>query len=132
SSWSRVAFRLFGVLPGTSRARCRQPQCDWTLCNPHSFFSSCSHHQRPARSDSPGRMALVHGAGQAIGIDRQGNADGYAALFIRPHDVTILHDPDAAALRETIRRVHGLGAARRVEIALAKNGDEHLIEVDAP
>ena len=25
------------------------------LCSPHSFLSSCSHHQRPARSGSPGR-----------------------------------------------------------------------------
>jgi hypothetical protein len=44
--------------------------------------------------------------------------------------VTILHDPGAAGLRGTIRRVHGLGAARRVEIALAEGGYEHLIEVD--
>ena len=31
-------------------------------CSPHSFFSSCSHHQRPARSGSPGCSARVHGA----------------------------------------------------------------------
>ena len=29
---------------------------------PHSFFSSCSHHQRPARGSSPGCTARVHGA----------------------------------------------------------------------
>src|SRR5205814_9593651 len=29
---------------------------------PHSFAVSCSHHQRPARSGSPGRMGRVHGA----------------------------------------------------------------------
>jgi sulfate/thiosulfate transport system ATP-binding protein len=75
---------------------------------------------------------VVHFAGQAVGIDRQGNADGDAALFIRPHDVTILHDPGATGLRGTIKRVHGLGAARRVEIALVEGKDEHLIEVDAP
>lgn len=74
----------------------------------------------------------VHFAGQALGIDRQGHADGEAALFIRPHEVKILHDPAAAALRGTVRRVHGLGAARRVEIALAEGTTEHLIEVDAP
>jgi len=74
----------------------------------------------------------VHFAGQALGIDRQGNSDGEAALCIRPHELTILHDPSAAALRGTIRRVHGLGAARRVEIALTEGAIEHLIEVDAP
>jgi sulfate/thiosulfate transport system ATP-binding protein len=74
----------------------------------------------------------VHFAGQALGIDRQGYADGEAALFIRPHEVTILHDPADAALRGTIKRVHGLGPAHRVEIALAEGTKEHLIEVDAP
>ena len=74
----------------------------------------------------------VHFAGQAIGIDRQGNADGDGALFIRPHEVTILHDPGAAGLRGTIKRIHGLGPARRVEIALATGTTEHLVEVDAP
>jgi sulfate transport system ATP-binding protein len=74
----------------------------------------------------------VHFAGQALGLDRQGYADGEADLFIRPHEVTILQNVGAAALRGTIRRVHGLGAARRVEIALAAGDTEHLIEVDAP
>jgi hypothetical protein len=32
------------------------------MCKPHSFFSSCSHHQRPARGFSPGCTARVHGA----------------------------------------------------------------------
>ena len=31
-------------------------------CKPHSFLSSCSHHQRPARSGSPGVTARVQGA----------------------------------------------------------------------
>ena len=30
--------------------------------SPHSFLLSSSHHQRPARSDSPGVIARVHGA----------------------------------------------------------------------
>ncbi len=75
---------------------------------------------------------VVHFAGQRLGIDRQGYADGNAALFIRPHEVTILADPGTAALRGTIKRVHGLGSARRVEITLAEGIKEHLIEVDAP
>ena len=74
----------------------------------------------------------VHFAGQRLGIDRQGYADGNAVLFIRPHEVTMLPDPGTAALRGTIKRVHGLGPARRVEITLAGGREEHLIEVDAP
>src|SRR5262249_39290694 len=31
-------------------------------CRPHSFFSSCSHHQRPARGCSPDCTARVQGA----------------------------------------------------------------------
>src|SRR5665647_2242996 len=31
-------------------------------CSPHSRLPSCSHHQRPLRSGSPGRSARVHGA----------------------------------------------------------------------
>ncbi len=77
-------------------------------------------------------QGVVHFAGQRLGVDRQGHADGNAALFIRPHEVAILHDPDAAALRGTVKRVHGLGPARRVEIALAEGTRDHLIEVDAP
>ena len=30
-------------------------------CSPHSLPSSFSHHQRPARTSSPGRIARVHG-----------------------------------------------------------------------
>ncbi|MEI9806180.1 MAG: sulfate ABC transporter ATP-binding protein [Pseudolabrys sp.] len=74
----------------------------------------------------------VHFGGRALGIDRQGSTDGDATLFIRPYDVTILNEPGSAALHGTIRRVHGLGAARRVEIAVAEGTTEHLIEVDAP
>ena len=32
------------------------------MCSPHSFFSSFSHHQRPARGCSPGCTARVQGA----------------------------------------------------------------------
>ena len=31
------------------------------LCRPHSLPSSCSHHQRPALTSSPGAIARVHG-----------------------------------------------------------------------
>src|SRR5262245_49945175 len=33
-----------------------------STCNPHSWLPSYSHHQRPARSDSPAAIGRVHGA----------------------------------------------------------------------
>src|SRR5471030_1372941 len=36
-------------------------------CKPHSFVSRDSHHQRPARLSSPGRMARVHGSQPMLG-----------------------------------------------------------------
>lgn len=32
------------------------------VCSPHSFFPSCSHHQRPARISSPGLVGRVQQA----------------------------------------------------------------------
>ena len=37
------------------------------LCKPHSLRSGDSHHHRPARTSSPGSMALVHGAQPMLG-----------------------------------------------------------------
>jgi sulfate transport system ATP-binding protein len=69
---------------------------------------------------------------QLLDIDRQGVADGRAALFIRPYDVAILSEPGAAALQGNVTRVHGLGAARRVEVVIKADGESHLVEIDAP
>ena len=74
----------------------------------------------------------VRFGGQVLDIDRQGMADGNAALFIRPYDVAILSEPGQAALRGNITRVYGLGAARRVEVVLKTGHGDHLIEIDAP
>jgi sulfate/thiosulfate transport system ATP-binding protein len=68
--------------------------------------------------------------GRRLALDPQGLADGHASLFIRPYDVAIA--ADGAALSGTVRRVHGLGPARRIEIELQAESDVHLIEVDAP
>ncbi len=46
--------------PGLPGPRRRTPSSP--TCRPHSFLSSCSHHQRPARSSSPGFTARVQGA----------------------------------------------------------------------
>jgi len=56
--------------------------------------------------------------------------DGAARLFARPYAISI--GAEDKGLRGLVRRVHGLGAGRRVEIALSDGTREHLIEVDAP
>ncbi|HXW48794.1 MAG TPA: TOBE-like domain-containing protein [Xanthobacteraceae bacterium] len=78
----------------------------------------------------------VHGgevqfAGRPIGIDPQGIADGAATLFTRPFDMTILPPSAESDLKGLVKRIHGIGAARRVEIALASEAAPTIIEVDA-
>lgn len=74
----------------------------------------------------------VHFAGQALGIDAQGAPDGDAALLARPYDVGIVSDAGQSALRGRITRIHGLGAARRIEVVVRSGSEDHLIEIDAP
>ena len=74
----------------------------------------------------------VRFGGQVLDIDRQGVADGAAALFIRPYDVALLPEPWQAALQGRVTRVHGLGGSRRVEVSVTADGASHLVEVDAP
>jgi sulfate/thiosulfate transport system ATP-binding protein len=69
--------------------------------------------------------------GRPIGFDPQGTPDGKAKLFLRPHEVAIEARSDAASLEGVVKRVHGLGPARRVEVLLREGADEHLIEVGA-
>ncbi len=51
---------------------------------------------------------------------------------MRPFDVTIIPSPDGSALFGTVKRVHGLGPARRVEVAVRTDTQEHIVEIDAP
>ena len=73
----------------------------------------------------------VRFAGKPIGLRSQGSADGNALLFARPFEVTILPSAEESPLAGVVRRIHGIGAARRVEIALGKEQAETIIEVDA-
>jgi len=69
--------------------------------------------------------------GQSIGLDPQGVADGAALLFARPFEMTILPSSGENNLRGTVRRIHGIGPARRIEIALGTEQAETIVEVDA-
>ncbi|MEA2988157.1 MAG: sulfate/thiosulfate transport system ATP-binding protein, partial [Alphaproteobacteria bacterium] len=69
--------------------------------------------------------------GHSIGLDPQGVPNGSALLFARPFDMTILPSSGENHLTGIVKRVHGIGPARRVEIALEPEQSETLVEVDA-
>jgi len=69
--------------------------------------------------------------GQRIGLDTQGITEGGAILFARPFNFTILPASVEDNLKGVVRRVHGIGPARRIEIALGSEDAEIIIEVDA-
>jgi len=78
----------------------------------------------------------IHGsevrfAGRPVGVDAQGVADGAATLFARPFNMMIVAASAEGDLSGVVRRVHGIGPARRVEIALGSAGEEAIIDVDA-
>ena len=73
----------------------------------------------------------VRFGGEALGLDPQGLQSGAAQLFARPHDLAIVPSTGEHRLRGVVRRIHGIGPARRVEIALQGHDRETLIEVDA-
>ena len=74
----------------------------------------------------------VHLAGRKLALDCQGLANGEASLFVRPYEVAIVPDAEAAVLNGIVKRVHGFGPARRVEVVLHTGEQEHFIEVHAP
>lgn len=79
---------------------------------------------------------VVHGSevrfgGLPTGLDPQGMPDGAATLFARPFNMTILPTPDGSEFKGVVRRVHGIGAGRRVEIALGNEQAQTIVEVDA-
>jgi sulfate transport system ATP-binding protein len=74
----------------------------------------------------------VRFAGQSIGVDPQGIPNGSAFLFARPNDLTIVPATGENLIKGTVRRIHGIGPARRVEVGLGTERDEMVVEVDAP
>ena len=73
-------------------------------------------------------QGAVYFNSKPIGLDSQGVRSGQARLFVRPYEMSLVRSEDAP-FSGSVRRVHGLGAARRVEVVLP---DSRLIEVDAP
>ncbi len=69
--------------------------------------------------------------GQCIGLDAQGAPDGAARLFARPFHMRIAPASSARTLKGTIRRIHGIGPARRIEVALGNERAETLVDIDA-
>jgi sulfate transport system ATP-binding protein len=73
----------------------------------------------------------VQFAGRSIGIVPGGMPDGAATLFARPFDMTILPASAENDLKGVVKRIHGIGPARRIEIELVGNQPQTVIEVDA-
>jgi sulfate transport system ATP-binding protein len=74
----------------------------------------------------------IHFAGRRLDLDPRGLADGEASLFVRPYEVSVVPDAGDAMLSGVVKRVHGFGPARRLEVALRAGDREHVIEVQAP
>ena len=72
----------------------------------------------------------VHFEGRPIGVDARGAPDGVATLFARPFNMTILPDAAPDSLHGEVRGIHGIGPARRIDVALG--GAQTVIEIDAP
>ena len=66
--------------------------------------------------------------GRHTGLDSQGIAPGRAHLFVRPHEMAV-GDVDNSPFKGLVKRVHGLGPARRIEIELQ---DSTPVEIDVP
>jgi sulfate/thiosulfate transport system ATP-binding protein len=69
-------------------------------------------------------------AGAPTGLDPQGLRSGDGRLFVRPYDMAVV--PLAgAAFEGRVTRIHGLGPARRIEVALHSEAGA-VIEIDVP
>ena len=63
-------------------------------------------------------------------LDPQGLPSGDGRLFVRPYDMAVV--PLAgAAFEGRVTRIHGLGPARRIEVALHSEAGA-VIEIDVP
>jgi sulfate transport system ATP-binding protein len=72
---------------------------------------------------------VVSHAGQPTSLDSQGVPDGAGTLFVRPYDMAVVPVTEATFAGQ-VTRIHGLGPARRIEVALRSGGA--VVEVDLP
>jgi sulfate transport system ATP-binding protein len=72
---------------------------------------------------------VVSYAGQPTGLDSQGAPNGVGTLFVRPYDMAVVPVSEATFAGQ-VTRIHGIGPARRIEVALQSGGA--AVEVDLP
>jgi sulfate transport system ATP-binding protein len=75
------------------------------------------------------KNGVVHYGDKALDLAAPEIKDGAARLFMRPYNVGVVA-PESAPLQGTVRRMHGIGPARRVEVALAASNE--TVELDVP
>jgi sulfate transport system ATP-binding protein len=107
---------------GTPEEVYEQPQCAFV----HDFIGESM--AVPVTIDA----GAVSFAGRKLDLDSHGLSNGEASLFIRPYEVAVVAALGGAVLSGIVKRVHGFGPARRLEIALRAGDREHFIEVNAP
>jgi sulfate transport system ATP-binding protein len=73
---------------------------------------------------------VAHYGGVPTGLDHQGVASGAGRLFVRPYDMAVVPASGAPFVGQ-VTRIHGLGAARRIEVAL-RSDDGAVVEIDVP
>jgi sulfate transport system ATP-binding protein len=72
---------------------------------------------------------VVSRAGRPTGLDSQGTPNGAGTLFVRPYNLAVVPAAEATFAGQ-VTRIHGLGPARRIEVALQSDGG--VVEVDLP
>ena len=75
------------------------------------------------------KNGVVYYGDKALDLAAPEIKDGAARLFMRPYNVGVVA-PESAPLQGTVRRMHGIGPARRVEVALAASNE--TVELDVP
>ncbi len=73
----------------------------------------------------------VHLGERVLNLKACEMASGPSRLFIRRHDIAITTS-GGGELEGHVRRVRAFGPTQRADVALQVNGDEVLIEIDAP
>jgi sulfate transport system ATP-binding protein len=73
----------------------------------------------------------VHLGGRALSLKACEAISGPSRLFIRRHDIAVAA-PGGGELEGHVMRVRAFGPTQRADVALQVNGDDVVIEIDAP